>query len=98
MVAEMAAPISREKQDPVTEQETDSRTSDGAKTETPAYGSYEDHPFNVNVTAEYWRSVYETAKYEGRHRFDPDFTWTAAEEKRLVRKVWVYIPGMLSRC
>jgi hypothetical protein len=25
-------------------------------------------------------------KYEGRHRYDPEFEWTAAEEKRVVRK------------
>lgn len=25
--------------------------------------------------------------YEGAHRFDPDFEWDAAEEKKLVRKV-----------
>lgn len=25
--------------------------------------------------------------YEGLHRFDPDFEWEPAEEKRLVRKV-----------
>jgi hypothetical protein len=25
--------------------------------------------------------------YEGRHRFDPTFQWTQAEEKKLVRKV-----------
>ena len=25
--------------------------------------------------------------YEGLHRWDPDFTWTESEEKRIVRKV-----------
>ncbi|KAK3643226.1 hypothetical protein LTR56_010374 [Elasticomyces elasticus] len=25
--------------------------------------------------------------YEGRHRYDPDFEWTPAEEKRVVRKI-----------
>ena len=28
-----------------------------------------------------------SAKWEGLHRFDPDYTWEAAEEKKLVRKV-----------
>lgn len=37
--------------------------------------------------AEYWRQVYENAKYEGRHRYDPSYKWTAAEEKKLLRKV-----------
>lgn len=50
------------------------------------YGSYGNHVFSDPKVAEYWRSVYETATYEGRHRFDPTFTWTAAEEKRLKRK------------
>lgn len=26
--------------------------------------------------------------YEGLHRWDPDFTWTPEEEKRIVRKVF----------
>lgn len=26
-------------------------------------------------------------RYEGRHRYDPDFTWDLADERRLVRKV-----------
>ena len=26
-------------------------------------------------------------KYEGRHRYDPDFEWEPVEEKRVVRKV-----------
>jgi hypothetical protein len=25
--------------------------------------------------------------YEGRHRYDPEFQWTPAEERRVVRKV-----------
>jgi hypothetical protein len=27
-------------------------------------------------------------EYEGIHRWDPDFDWTEAEEKRLIRKVY----------
>ncbi|KAF1937931.1 MFS general substrate transporter, partial [Clathrospora elynae] len=34
-----------------------------------------------------WRDVYKTAQYEGRHRFDPNYRWTADEEKRIVRKL-----------
>lgn len=26
-------------------------------------------------------------KYEGRHRWDPDFEWTDEEEKKIVRRV-----------
>lgn len=52
----------------------------------PEYGSYGDHVFANERVAEYWRQKYEAAHYEGRHRFDPAFTWTADEEKRLRRK------------
>ncbi|KAI1096532.1 MFS general substrate transporter [Rostrohypoxylon terebratum] len=51
------------------------------------YGSTDDHIFSDPAVAEKWRRVYENAKYENRHRFDPEFKWTAEEEKRLVRKV-----------
>lgn len=51
------------------------------------YGSYNDHVFKDPQIAEYWRNVYEKAQYEGRHRFDPNFTWSATEEKKLKRKV-----------
>lgn len=63
---------------------TPSQISDKSR---PSYGSYDDHPFSDRVTAQYWREVYDTAEYEGRHRFDPNYTWTADEEKKLVRKV-----------
>jgi hypothetical protein len=35
----------------------------------------------------YYRNVYEDAKYECRHVFDPQATWTPKEEKVLVRKL-----------
>ncbi|KKF93560.1 putative transporter [Ceratocystis platani] len=41
--------------------------------------------------AEYWREVYNKAQYENRHRFDPDFEWTADEEKKLIRKIDIRI-------
>lgn len=46
-----------------------------------------EHVFSDPQVADRWRKVYENAKYENRHRFDPNYTWTAEEEKRLVRKV-----------
>ena len=46
-----------------------------------------DHIFKDEATAKYWRNIYEEVKYECRHRFDPNYTWTPEEEKRLVRKV-----------
>ncbi|KAK5199343.1 hypothetical protein LTR92_001817 [Exophiala xenobiotica] len=63
----------------------------------PFLGSTQQHPFATPENAEYWSNIYEGAKYEGRHRFDPACQWDAAEEKRLVRKLdmrimaWVWI-------
>ncbi|KAL5117186.1 hypothetical protein ACEQ8H_004874 [Pleosporales sp. CAS-2024a] len=67
---------------------SDSATSHQASFEArPKHGSYEDHAFKDAATAQYWRHIYETAGYEGLEQFDPNYTWTAAEEKRLVRKL-----------
>ena len=33
--------------------------------------------------------------YEGRHRYDPHVEWTAAEEKRVVRKTDLYLLSWL---
>ena len=49
-------------------------------------GSDGEHAFSDPKVAEYWRGVYENAKYECRHRFDPSATWTPEEEARVVRK------------
>jgi hypothetical protein len=51
------------------------------------HSSIDDHIFKDEATAKYWRNVYDKAQYEGRHRFDPNYTWTEKEEKKLVRKV-----------
>ncbi|KAK3360513.1 major facilitator superfamily domain-containing protein [Lasiosphaeria hispida] len=51
------------------------------------YGSTEEHLFKDPTIADYWRGVYDKASYENRHRFDPEFQWTAEEEKKLVRKI-----------
>ena len=53
----------------------------------PDYGSYGDHIFSNPEVAAHWAAVYEKAHYEGRHRFDPTFTWSAAEERAVRRKV-----------
>lgn len=45
------------------------------------------NPFLDPEAAEYWRTVYEKAQYECRHVFDPSLTWTAEEEKAIVRKL-----------
>nr|UWK20152.1 major facilitator superfamily transporter (MSF) [Trichoderma cf. fertile] len=51
------------------------------------FGSTDDHIFSDPAMATHWRQIYEKARYENRHRFDPEFTWMAEEEKRLVRKI-----------
>lgn len=44
------------------------------------------HVFQQPEIAQYWSNIYENAKYENRHRFDPEFTWTPEEEKKVLRK------------
>ena len=51
------------------------------------YGSDRHHVFADPKVADYWRSVYDKAQYECRHRFDTELTWSAAEEKKLRRRV-----------
>jgi hypothetical protein len=45
------------------------------------------NPFLDPDVAEHWSMVYEKAEYECRHVFDPSFTWTEEEEKKLVRRL-----------
>lgn len=49
------------------------------------------NPFLDTKIADHYRKIYEVAKYECRHVFDPDLTWTYAEERRLVRKLDVRV-------
>ncbi|KAJ4372801.1 hypothetical protein N0V86_008167 [Didymella sp. IMI 355093] len=78
----MAAPLVDQKQISVS-QNADSDSSQLSNPERPSHGSYEDHPFSNPAIAQHWRDVYDKAEYEGRHRFDPEYTWTAEEERRL---------------
>lgn len=68
-------------------QSSDSDSDLISSSERPEHGSYDDHPFSEPATAQYWARKYEAALYEGRHRYDPNYTWTAEEERKLVRKV-----------
>ncbi|QGN14480.1 putative transporter YIL166C [Kluyveromyces marxianus] len=45
------------------------------------------NPFKDPKVAEYYRELYESSGYECRAAFDPEFTWTESEEKKLVRKL-----------
>ncbi|CDO51462.1 hypothetical protein DV113_002963 [Geotrichum candidum] len=50
-------------------------------------GGLNDNIFLDPEIAEYYREVYENAKYESRHLFDPHFTWEPQEERKLVWKL-----------
>jgi hypothetical protein len=45
------------------------------------------NPFLDPDVALHWTAIYEKAQYESRHEFDPTFTWTKEEEKKLIRKL-----------
>jgi hypothetical protein len=51
-------------------------------------GSNQEHVFSTPAILSYWKDVYEKAKYESRHRFDPLLQWSPSEEKLLLRKVF----------
>ncbi|CZR68109.1 related to permease [Phialocephala subalpina] len=72
---------------PASELASESIGSGDAEKLDPEYGSTSDNIFANEQVAEYWRGVYEKARYEGRHRFDPTLTWSAEEEKKLRRKI-----------
>ncbi|CAM9019987.1 hypothetical protein WICANDRAFT_33270 [Wickerhamomyces anomalus NRRL Y-366-8] len=56
-----------------------------------------EHVFKDPAVAKYYKKVYESTNYECKEYFDPDYTWTAKEEKKLVWKLdwyvtfWAYI-------
>ena len=50
-------------------------------------GKTDSNPFLDPKVAEHYRQIYEDAKYECRHVFDPSLEWTAEEEKNVVRKL-----------
>lgn len=55
------------------------------------------NPFEDRDIAERWRKIYQSSGYEGLPKYDPDFSWSKDEEKKLVRKIdlkiflWVFI-------
>ncbi|OJD29325.1 allantoate permease [Diplodia corticola] len=55
--------------------------------ETDSNSSLSTNPFHDPKVAEHWRAVYEKAEYECRDIFDPTYTWTPEEEKKLIRKL-----------
>jgi hypothetical protein len=43
--------------------------------------------FSDPEIAAYYKAVYENSRYECRHVFRPDLTWTQEEERKLIRKL-----------
>ncbi|KAK5168203.1 uncharacterized protein LTR77_006772 [Saxophila tyrrhenica] len=43
---------------------------------TAQYGAVFPHVFSHPDREQHWREVFERSQYEGRHRFDPSFSWT----------------------
>lgn len=82
----MASSIDREKNGDPT-QIVDTASEDDTTYVDGYYGSGSNHIFADEIVTFRWRGVYEKAKYEGYHRFDPSYKWTAKEEKTLLRKV-----------
>lgn len=85
----MASTYPEEKSPPV---ETSASASSTSVSTDPQYapdaGGYGSPGWDQPEKAvSFWRQTYEAAKYEGRHRFDPSYKWTAAEEKKLLRKI-----------
>jgi hypothetical protein len=58
------------------------RADDGFVSDTSSLG--EEKTF-LRVAGE--ENYIPMSKWEGRHRFDPEFQWDAVEEKQLVRKI-----------
>ncbi|KAI1859272.1 uncharacterized protein JN550_012081 [Neoarthrinium moseri] len=59
--------------------------SDQSESDDESYNAK--NPFLDPEVAAHWKAVYEASRYESRHEFDPDLTWTAEEEKRIVKKL-----------
>ncbi|KAH8703556.1 allantoate permease [Talaromyces proteolyticus] len=71
-----------ESRNPLSERRDSSISEEFTKQE-----SYEKNPFLDPDVAEHWRRTYEESKYECRHLFDPNLTWSEEEEKRLIRLI-----------
>lgn len=46
----------------------------------------DEHIFEDPAVAEYYYNLYEKTKYECRSHFDPEFTWSKEEEKKVTWK------------
>lgn len=70
--------------DPVPENATFASSSTDSDEEGQAFSK---NPFLDPDVAAHWSAVYENSRYECRHEFDPSYTWTDQEEKKIVRRL-----------
>ncbi|ANB13602.1 hypothetical protein AWJ20_1899 [Sugiyamaella lignohabitans] len=59
---------------------------DDLEPDSSSHYSAKAHTFEDPTVADYYRKLYESTEYEGRHHFDPEFTWEHEEERELIRK------------
>lgn len=45
------------------------------------------NPFSDPKVAAHYATLYEKSQYECRHVFDPTLEWSAAEERKIIRKL-----------
>ncbi|VVT57666.1 uncharacterized protein SAPINGB_P005809 [Magnusiomyces paraingens] len=85
---ELANNVNKSKSiDPYIQTEEDYDNESGKKKgRHPFYGG-KDHIFTDPVVADHYRELYEKSTYEGRNHFDPDFTWTPEQERKLLWKI-----------
>ncbi|KAH8647783.1 major facilitator superfamily domain-containing protein [Xylariales sp. PMI_506] len=80
-------PVAQVKSEESPQSQTDLENESLSDRSTSDYGSSAEHVFSNSAVAAYWRGVYDKANYENRHRFDPELTWTAEEERKVVKKI-----------
>ena len=82
------APDARKSFEPDTKQAGFVGTTKGSSDSLPlSEASLKDNPFLDPNVAQTYRLIYEKAEYECREAFDPELTWTPAEEKRVKWKM-----------
>ncbi|KAK8050844.1 allantoate permease [Apiospora rasikravindrae] len=65
----------------------DVHSSQHSDSEAAEFEYYGPNPFSDPEAAAHWKQTYENSQYECRHVFDPTATWTAQEERAVIRKV-----------
>lgn len=61
----------------------ESKDASSLESSSPPTDNYE-RAFQTNGLENYYKPI---ENYEGAHRYDPDFKWTASEERNVLRKV-----------